>query len=145
MNSDDFEKRLQHQPVRQVPPEWRAEILSAAHKAAPFQHATRNTHRSLLSTLGSQLSAILWPRPVAWAGLAAVWLVIAGLNVATRQASPRAVHRTSPLSPQVLVAFQEQARLLAELIGPREAPVAERPKPVLPRPRSERQPRLLCA
>jgi hypothetical protein len=31
------------------------------------------------------------------------------------------------------------------LIGPREAPVAERPKAVLPRPRSERQLRLLMA
>ena len=35
------------------------------------------------------------------------------------------------------MAFQEQERLLAELLGPRETPVAERPKPHLPQPRSE--------
>jgi hypothetical protein len=142
MNSDDFEKRLQHQPVRQVPPEWRAEILSAARQASLPPHAS---HPSLLSTLSSQLSALLWPRPIAWAGLAAVWLVIVGLNATAPEASSRMVRRASPLSPQAFVALQEQARLLAELIGAREATVAERPRPVLPRPRSERQPRLLMA
>lgn len=148
MNSNDFEKRLQRQPLRQVPVEWRAEILTAARQAAPLQEASRpapGASRSLLSTLHYQLSTLLWPRPVAWAGLAAVWLMIAGLNVATREGTPRFAQRASPLSPQVLVAFQEQARLLAELIGPRETPVAERPKAVLPRPRSERQPSLLMA
>jgi hypothetical protein len=141
MNADDFEKRLQAQPLRQVPDEWRAQPLSTAQQAGPPQKAAPFAHRgapSLLSTLRYQLSALLWPRPVAWAGLAAVWLVILGLNVSTREASPRVARHASPLSPQVLVAFQEQARVLAELIGPRERPVAE-PKTLLPRPRSERR------
>ena len=50
-----------------------------------------------------------------------------------------------PVSPQVFMAFQEQGRLLSELIGPSETPVAEQPKPRLPRPRSERQRALLMA
>ena len=138
MNPNDFEQRLQRQPLRQMPREWRKEILSAAQQAVPAGHAPRSTlhvpaGRSLLSTL-------LWPHPTAWAGLAAVWLVILGINLTTRDASLALAKHAAPFSPQVFMAFQEQARILSELIGPSETPVAERPKPALPRPRSERQP-----
>jgi len=141
MSADDFEKRLQGQSLRQVPTEWRTEILSAARQAAAPQHASRPTPHapSLLSTLRKQLSALLWPRPVAWAGLAAVWLVILGLNVATRAGSSQIARRASPATPQAVLTFHEQARLLAELLGPSQTPVAERPKVVVPRPRSERR------
>jgi hypothetical protein len=144
MNPDDFEKRLQRQPLRQVPAEWREEILSAARQASLSHHASRVTHhappsRSLLSTINSQLSTLLWPHPAAWAGLAAVWLVILGINLTTRDAAQAVAKNASPVSPQVFMAFQEQERLLSELIGPRETPVAERPKPVPSRPRSERR------
>jgi hypothetical protein len=76
--------------------------------------------------------------------LAAVWLVILGLNLATRETTPLLAKRASPVSPQVFMAFQEQERLLAELLGPREAPVAERPKSRLPQPRSEGRRALIC-
>jgi hypothetical protein len=150
MNPDELEKHLHSQPLRQVPAEWRGEILSAARQAAGVEHAPRNTRHtphspSLLSTLNSQLSNLLWPHPTAWAGLAAVWLVILGVHLTMRDATPLLAKRASPASPQVFMAFQEQERLLAELLGPREAPVAEPPKPVPPRPRSERRNALLKA
>jgi hypothetical protein len=78
-------------------------------------------------------------------GLAAVWLVILGINLTTRDASTVLAKHAPPVSPQVFMAFQEQERLLAELIGPRETPVAERPKPRLPRPRSEGRAALVMA
>ena len=150
MNPDEFEKRLQRQPLRQVPVECRKEVLSAARQASLPEHAPRTTHHaphspSLLSTLNSQLSTFLWPHPTAWAGLAAVWLVILGLNLATRETTPLMAKRASPVSPQIFMAFREQERLLAELLGPRQAPVAEPRKAVLPRPRSERRNSLLMA
>jgi|ERR1035438_2629564 hypothetical protein len=150
MNPDDFEKRLQRQPVRQIPSKWRNEILSAARQASLAEHATRNTHHvfpspSLLSTIHHQLSALLWPHPAAWAGLAAAWLVILGVNVTTQVASILVVKRASPMAPQIIMAFQEQQRLLAELVGSRETPVAERPRQAPPRPRSERRRELLIA
>jgi hypothetical protein len=150
MNTDDFEKRLERQPLRQMPGEWREEILSAARQASLPEHAPRATQhalpsRSLLSTLYHQLSTLLWPHPVAWAGLAAVWLVILGINLTTRDASTLVAKHAAPVSPQVFMAFQEQERLLSELIGPRETPVAERPKPRLPRPRSEGRRALVMA
>ena len=150
MNPDDFEKRLQRQPLRQVPAEWREEILSAARQASLPEHAPRTTHhgspsRSLLSTLNHQLSTLLWPHPAAWAGLAAVWVVILGINLTTRDASPLVAKQASPVSPQVFMAFQEQERLLTELIGPRETPVAEPPKPARRGPGASAATRLLMA
>jgi len=150
MNPDEFEKWLQRQPLRQMPGAWRDEILSAARQASLAHHAPRTTHHappspSLLSTIHHQLSTLLWPHPVAWAGLAAVWLVILGINLTTRDASQMVAKHASPVSPQVFMAFQEQERLLSELLGPRETPVAERPKPRLPRPRSELRHGLLIA
>lgn len=142
MSADDFEQRVQRQPLRQVPGEWREEILSAARQAALPRHAPRTTHHathSLLSTLNHQLSTLLWPHPAAWAGLAAVWLVILGLNQATGKDAPRLARGSRPAAPQVYMAFQEQKRVLAELLGPCETPVAERPKVVAPQPRSERR------
>ena len=150
MNTEDFEKRLERQPLRQMPGEWRQEILSAARQASIPQHAPRTRHhvspaRSLLSTLHYQLSTILWPHPTAWVGLAAVWLVILGINLTTRDASTVLAKHAAPVSPQVIMAFQEQERLLAELIGPSEVPVTERPKPIVPRPRSEGRRALVMA
>jgi hypothetical protein len=145
MNSDDFEKRLQQQPIREVPVDWRSEILSGARQASLPPHASHTPRPSLLSTLNSQLSTLLWPHPTAWAGLVAIWLVILGVNVTTRDASQMAAKHASPASPQVFLAFQEQERLLAELLGLRETPVAERAKPAPPRPRSELRRELLVA
>ncbi|MEI6390091.1 MAG: hypothetical protein WCT12_03210 [Verrucomicrobiota bacterium] len=151
MNPDDFETRLQGQPLRRPPVEWRAEILAAAGQASSPQPATRNpqpaiplrSRLSALNTLNHFLSRILWPHPVAWTGLAAVWLVILGINLTTRDASRLVTKRASPVSPQLLMAFHEQERLLAELIGPPETPATEQPKPRPPRPRSERRREML--
>jgi hypothetical protein len=157
MNPDEFEKQLYSRPMRQIPDEWRQEILSAARQARLPEHAPpvlrsstaeggRTTHHvSLLSTLIHQLSALLWPHPAAWAGLAAVWVVILGINLTTREATPLVAKRGSARSPQVFMAFQEQERLLSELLGPLETPVAERPKTRLPQPRSERRREMLLA
>jgi hypothetical protein len=150
MNHDDFEARLQREPLRQLPGEWREGILSAARQASRPEHAPRTTQpapasRSWLSSIYSQLSTLLWPHPVAWTGLAAAWLVILGVNLATRDATTRIARHAAPVSPQVFMAFQEQERLLSELIGPSEPPVAEPPAARLPKPRSEGRKAMIAA
>ena len=153
MNPDEFEKQLSSRPMRQIPAEWRQEILSATRPASLPEHAPpvlrsstaeggRATQYvcpspSLLSIIHHQLSTLLWPHPTAWAGLAAIWLLILGFNLATGPSAPLVANRASPVSPQVFIAYQEQERLLAELLGPRETPLADRPKPRPSRPRSE--------
>lgn len=143
MSAEGLEQRLKSQPLRHVPTEWRGEILLAARQAAQAQEVPRATRQALAHS--SLLSTLLWPHPAAWAGLAAVWLVILGVNLTTRDATLLEAKRASSASPQVFMAYQEQERLLAELLRPREAPVVEPPQPVPPRPRSERRNALLMA
>ncbi len=135
--SDDFEQRLQRQSPQQVPPEWRAEILAAARDAQAAQQAPRITSHSWLSTINHQLSTLLWPHPKAWAGLAAVWVFILVLNFSMRDKSPARAEKSSPPSPEVIVQLKKQQRMFAELMGPRDMAVADRPKTHAPRPRSQ--------
>jgi len=150
MKTDDFEQRLCQQPLRQIPAAWRDQILVAAdvnRRNRPTREFTcaAATFRSLLSTLNHQLSTLLWPNPKAWAGLAAVWVVILAMNFTTRDESKTAAKKSPPPSPQVLMALQQQKRLLTELIGQLATPEAEPPLPFLPRPRSERRDEMLTA
>jgi hypothetical protein len=138
MNADEFEKRLQRQPLRQAPCEWRAEILAAAREAQAPVHASRITHHSWLSTFNHQLSTLFWPHPRAWAGLAAVWIFIFAVNFSLRDPSPRMAEKSAPPSPEVIVELKKQQRMFAELVGSYESPDADRRKVFSPRPRSER-------
>ena len=76
---DPFEQRLRCQPLRQVPTEWRADILAAAKAScheAPKQIA-----------VAGQSILIEWWRlwfarlPVAWSALAAIWIALIGVNL----------------------------------------------------------------
>jgi hypothetical protein len=137
MNRDDFENNLQRQSLRQLPATWHEEILAAAHVAAGSRLSTLGSRPSWLSILNHQLSAILWPSPKAWAGLAAVWLVILAANLATRDGSPVLARSALPPSPTVLAELRQQRRLLAELIGQNVPLEAEPAGSSSPRPRSE--------
>jgi hypothetical protein len=130
---EQFESRLRCQPVKEIPGEWRAEILAAT------QTTSRPRPRaSFLSTLSSQLSTIFWPHPKAWAGLAAVWIFILVLNFSTRDSSPQLAVKSTPPSPEVIVQLKKQQRMFAELVGSYEPKDADRQKSFSPKPRSER-------
>jgi hypothetical protein len=146
MNLESFEQKLARQPLRQPPVEWRADILSAAQAADPSSHPPPAARHSLLSTLRQPLSSFLWPHPRAWAGLAAAWVVIFAVNVASRDGSATTtVGRVTPPPPQVLELLKQQTQLLAELVGPLEETGADRPKPFAPQPRSQRRDEFLNA
>jgi hypothetical protein len=143
MKPDNFEQKLQRQPLKKIPAEWREEILVAAdanRRNRPIREFTfaATAFRRLLSTLNAQLSTILWPHPRAWAGLAAVWILILAVNVSMRDPSPVRAEKSSPPSPEVIVELRQQQRMLAELTGPRDTSDADRSKSFVPQPRSER-------
>ena len=139
MNNDEqFEQRLQRQPARKIPTDWREEILSAANSAhRPSPIASRPGR--FPSSVSDFLSSIFWPHPRAWAGLAAVWLVIFAADLSTRDDSLTVARKSSPLTPEMRMVLQQQKMMLAKLIEPNEPFVAEPPKSFPPRPRSERQ------
>jgi hypothetical protein len=137
---DQFEQRLRRQPLRQVPADWREEILAAA----ASYHPLPAERRSFLSTLNSQLSTILWPHPVAWAGLAAVWIFIFTVDFSTRENTPAVADKYLPPTAEVIVEVRQQQRLLAEMMGSSQKGEAEAAK-MLPLPRSERPFKMLTA
>jgi hypothetical protein len=118
MNFDEFESKLRGQPRRDIPPEWRREIL------VPLR---RRTEAPV-----SWWRQLLWPHPAAWAGLAAVWVVIVALNLAG--APEGELYAAGKPSPDTRVAYQERQRLWAELaldISPqprKQPPAADRPR-----------------
>jgi hypothetical protein len=138
MNADDFEKQLKRQALRQVPSEWRENILRAA-QAATRNPTLENRDASWLSTLISRLSTILWPHPKAWAGLAAVWIVIGSLQFASSDHTNRLAMKVEQPSPESFVILQQQTRLLAELLEQSPPKDADRAKPNPARPRSEQR------
>ena len=81
---------------------------------------------------------LVWPCRRIWAGLAAVWILILAANVSMQDHSQTTMAKTSP-TPEMILSFRQQEKILAELIGPNETRVSRPPKPSLPRPSSERR------
>ena len=134
---DDFEGRLGRVPLRAVPAQWRSEILRAA-SGATF--AARPVPRP---SLAQMLTRLLWPSPRAWAGLAAVWLVLAGVNLTTRGAPSVIASAVPSTAPEIRMALEEQQRLAAELRGDLQPEPGSAQQPS--RSRSARTPQLLHA
>ena len=119
MNFDEFENKLRSQPRREIPREWRREILAPLRRRpeAPVPWWRQ----------------LLWPHPAAWAGLAALWVAIFALNLA---GAPEAASYQAASKPSLdkLMAYQERQRLWAELAldlspQPRKQPrAADRPR-----------------
>ena len=79
---------------------------------------------------------LIWPSRRIWAGLAAIWILLLVANVSMRDSSQVTIARTSP-TPEMILSFQQQEKILAELIGPNETRVSRPLKPFSPKPRSE--------
>ena len=139
------------------------EILFARHQAAaPKLDAIRHEivgQASSLSLSGKiqkletgkmPVLLLIWrelilPSRRIWAGLAAVWVLIFVFNFSQRDPAELMARKSPPPSPEMILTFRQQERLLAELIGPNETQAAEPPKLFLPQPRSEGRIQILTA
>lgn len=134
MNLDDFERRLQRQPFRPVPPAWRPTILASA-AAAPHHPGPEVAEPP---SLRDWLREWLWPAPAAWAGLAAVWAGILVLNLAAPSGRELRATAVSPApAPAAFLSFLEQRRQLEATIDVPAPSPADRPRPAPARSRHE--------
>ena len=146
MKPDDFENQLQRQPLREAPSEWRAEILHAATNAVAADVRRRTdeartvsqSNRLLTSAATSQAwwREWFWPSPQAWAGLAAVWLIILSLNSTTASRAVEITKQSPRPSLEVETTLAAQRRELARLLDNFSEPTPA-PKAGPPGPRSE--------
>jgi len=140
MNHDSpLEDRLRHQPLKPVPAEWREDILRQAARAVERRQSVPMATVSWCRTLRSRLAGFLWPAPRAWGVLAAVWVVILGLNFAARDTAPQRIARQSvPPSAEVRRLLRQQEELFVELVGATTKSAAW-PKPAVLPPQSRRR------
>ena len=80
---------------------------------------------------------LIWPCRRTWAALTAVWIALFIFNVSQRDKAELAARKLPPPSPEAIMAWRQQERLLAELIGPSAPGYAEQRKIFLPKPRTE--------
>jgi hypothetical protein len=80
---------------------------------------------------------LIWPCRRTWAALTAVWIALFIFNVSQRDKSELAARKLPPPSPEAILAWRQQERLLAELIGPSAPGDVEQRKIFLPKPRTE--------
>ena len=139
---DAWERRLAAQPFRAVPPAWRSTILATAGTGT---HAAPRPARDR-SVRSGWFERWLREYPVTWGALAALWLVVAGLNSVDRwvNGSPAASARS--ISTTQWAEIQNQRKELGELAGIelraplRPAPSTSREEtPAVLRPRSHRR------
>jgi hypothetical protein len=119
------------------------EILLERHQAAaPKLDAIRREMVNLKFRRDNFVANIwrelIFPSRRIWASLAAIWIFIFIVNVSQRDHSPMTVAKASS-SPELILTYRQQEKLLAELIAPSEPQVAEPPKNFSPRPSSQRQ------
>jgi hypothetical protein len=113
---NDFEHLLKRQPPRQLPPEWRGEILNAARQREPVEKPPQTPW----------WLAWLWPSPVAWACVACAWLVIIGLNLASQPPNGKTAALVSRSPQEIEMALIQQRQLVQQLFQS-EAEPAEPP------------------
>ena len=117
----------------------RAEHLSACARSAAAEASGDHQSTSSLSAIAAQLwQDLFWPWRRVWAGVAATWLVILGLGLATGEMPRIRVARLPQPDPEMLAALRQQEQLLTQLLGGPAPPPVSRPR--TPGPRSAAEP-----
>ena len=95
---NDFERKLRATPLQPPPAEWRGEIF-----------ATIPANPSAVASWREWL----WPPPIAWAALAAVWLILFTIELSTggMPARPARGSASKTAPPDSLLALRHEQAL----------------------------------
>jgi hypothetical protein len=132
----EFEVRLRGQPIRPVPAEWRDEILrNAIREGAVPGESGSPSNRRVPGPASMSRPWFALPR-LGWLGLAATWLLILGLHVASQPEPLSDLAGKRPTISEAWTAWSENQRELARLLE--TEPPFPRPRPEANRPPRER-------
>jgi hypothetical protein len=137
----DWEVNFTHvKPTPETQIRWEKAIQVAADVNRRKQPVRELTFAATLANaIRLSFLELIWPCRRIWTGLAAIWILIFVFNFSQRDPSELMARKTPPPSPEMIMSFRQQEKLLAELIGPNETRAAEPPKPFSPRPSSQRR------
>jgi predicted anti-sigma-YlaC factor YlaD len=109
---------------------WAGAVREAAVSSAVRPSRLANVWQSFWREL-------IWPSRYAWTGMAALWVLMLAVNgrISDRPIIEAGAHSSSPR--EMMQAWEEQNRILAELAQP--SFVAPAAPPNVPRPRSQRE------
>ena len=125
----NWEKAFAHiEPAPAAELRWGKAIKAAGKPAPPL---------SSKAVMRDWWRELIWSCRHAWAGMAAVWLVLWGINLGLWRGQPRTMASQVTPTAAVSEALAEQRQLLVELITPANEPRREPVHGERPRPRSE--------
>jgi hypothetical protein len=137
MNTDDFENKLKRQPLRQIPDDWREDILRTAREHA--SPALKSRQPFLIRDVLVLWRELIQPFRYAWSGMAVLWVVFWMVNARLEITdSPTGSATVTSAASDSIRLFEEQRQVLVELTGRIDLSPAEPPQESHPKPRSER-------
>jgi len=125
---NEFEQRLRQVPVKPLPGDWRAEILAVAAAVQPLPEHDIHAAPAWRTCLLAGCRSLFWPHPRAWAGLAAVWVIIALIHFSQGDEAPVLAEKAAPPTPEMQAHLRQQQQMLVELLVPRTGGEADRPR-----------------
>jgi hypothetical protein len=126
---------------------WAKAVQEAARVSAPNLNPNPNPNpQRLRLRLGAGLRSglgiwrvvwgeLIWPSRYAWSGMAALWVAMLVINGSLSDHRSGAGSRAAS-SQEMIEAWEDQNRVLAQLVQP--AAVVPAPPPYIPRPRSQK-------
>ena len=109
--NEDLEQRLSRQSFRSIPDDWKQQILTGAEQAFPVAEQP-----SVPRSPWRWVHDLLWPSPIAWAALAAVWIGIGVMNQQALQLAEDSGANSHPVTREMMIVFHEQSRWIQSML-----------------------------